>query len=742
MATNDAELLRLKAEAEYEYDQKNKPSTSDVAKNSAIQGGAGVVDSILNFPSNLKNVGKMGAEFMDYAFGPVGSGADIPSDYGQFDIPEDSAKNYLTGQGLLDPNMRQRMSPEQKIADTAIQGAIGAAGGGAKAALVAGLSAMAGETVSQATGNEALGLSTSVLAPSVGSKISALNRARIEAEAMNAVRDKTLADARSLDMIVIPDNRVVDFASRPKLLQAAKEINQKITNKVSASYAGLPPNTAVSREGLDAVRKNAYKNGYEPLKRTGTVTTDNDYLNDLIDIETEFTGQSGSFPDAVSKNLVDLVQAYTVPKFEANDVIDKIRTLRNRATKFINSDVPDNEEYGLAMKKVADAMESQLERHLQRSNLPPELMANYRAARRQIARTHSVESALHPGSGDVDMTKLGKLYEKGIPIDGDLEKVARFASINRPKTANPNTAGEPQKTPYSHLAGAGLAGGAAMAMDLPFWAVGPLAAGGAWAGREAHNILAAPVRGAITSRLGQEMLAPNYSALGIDPRTGPLSGLMFQNSRGDSMESSTREEDPLKKSPIEGINMQYPGALPSFDKNSKPTSLNYNPSKESGFFDPALMAGAVLAFTTKGKVKPGQAAAKAYAKERLAPDVVQAIEANAPIAKKMTEMRNLYDKVNRLYEKEIDVKIDSKNIVAKGLVGFQRTFEDFESVLSPNATAKQINKFGRSAKPTLEKAEKQFTAFLKEVERKKGSLPPELQAEVDEILGNVKKMEK
>ena len=102
--------MKMMAEAIYKS-QQTQPTYEEVAKNAAVQAPTGIVDTILNTPSNLKNLGKMGSEFMDYAFGPVGSGAPIPSDYGQFDIPKNTVQDYLAGQGLLDPSMRERMSP-------------------------------------------------------------------------------------------------------------------------------------------------------------------------------------------------------------------------------------------------------------------------------------------------------------------------------------------------------------------------------------------------------------------------------------------------------------------------------------------------------------------------------------------------------------------------------------------------------------------------------------------------------
>lgn len=524
------EELRLKAKAKLNLKNKT-PSWSDVVMQAPVKAAAGVVDAIANTPENLGNLVTAGNQLFQAGMAPESY---YPADAPEVTTPDNTTTNYLAGQGFIDPNMRENMTPGQKIVDTGIQGATGALFGGgasamAKNALVGGLSNATGEAVTQGTGSEALGLTTAMLSPVGASKISALNKVRDETQALNALRDKTNQEAQSLGFVVVPDGKVAQFAERPKLLEAAVGINRRRTADVARSVLGIPPNVPLETKVLDKLRFGAYQQGYEPLKKMGRVTTDNDYLDDLSRIEQEYTGAAGSFPDDVPPKLRELVDSYFVSDFDSGDVIDKIKVLRRRATKNINSDDPTNNEYGFAQQKIAEAMEGQLERSAAQMGADPAIMDTYKKARKLIATSHTVGAALNSADGTVDMYKLAKMFDKGNYMEGDLLKVAKFASINKPKI---NQSQENRRTQFAHLAGASAGYAVARAMDLPEWTGPLLAMGGYKAGEIVHGALSAPVRKYLTSKTGQARTGEDYASLGIDPRQGALSGLSFENAQG------------------------------------------------------------------------------------------------------------------------------------------------------------------------------------------------------------------
>lgn len=523
------EELRLRALARQRAEKKGV-SWSDVITQAPIKAAAGVADTIANTPSNLGNLLKAGNELFQAG---LASESYNPSDASEVTIPDNTVTNYLSGQGMIDPNMRENMTPGQKITDTGIQGATGALFGGsanaARQALVGGTSAALGQGVTEATGSEGAGLLTSLLSPLAGSKIAALNQARDRARALNQPRDDTLRRARDLNFVVVPEHGILDFLDRPEALRQAAAINQHRTNEVARKYVGLGDNEGITVDKLKGIRKKVYDTTYEPIKKIGNMIFDPDYVTDLNNIAKEFSGQSNTFPKAVSAGLKDLVDRYRVSTGTTEDVIDKIRTLRERATKYINSDIPDNEEFGFAQQKIADAMEDALEREIGRKGWPITMMDNYREGRKTIARTFSVQSALNRGSGDVSGKKLAKLLEKDIPIDGDLRTVAQFNLINKPRASNN---ADLVKVGFAHAAGISGGFAAAQALELPAYAGPLMAMAGAAAIGGARSALAKPAIAATLSKRGQESIAPNYDSLGIDPRSGALGGLMFENAQG------------------------------------------------------------------------------------------------------------------------------------------------------------------------------------------------------------------
>lgn len=519
------EQLRLiaLAQAEMAADKGEIPvEWVDVIKQAPVKAIAGFADQIINTPENI--VGLLKAA---YGAGAIATGLIAPEDAPKVELPPNRFTDYLDKNNVIDKDMAANMTPAQRVADVGIQsallGTVAPAAGvrqiATNSALAAG-SGMAGQAVTEATGSELAGLATSVVtgagSPMAANRVAAINRARQEAMAINAVRDKTLQEARNIGFIVVPDNRVADFADRPKLLEAAVSANNKVTNRVAARSLGLSETTAIDDKVLGTLRNQAYNTGYVPLKQLGRFPSDMDYFNDLIAIESKYSGAKGSFPKDVPKKLTKLINDYAVPDFDSADIVDKVRQLRSRATKYINSTDPAYEELGYAYKEVANSLEAQLEREVMKRGLPPNLLENYKAARRQIAISHTVEDTLERGSGQVDMNKLARAFQRGDYMEGELKSAAAFANVHKPRAGSND-----KKTEYGHYLGLAAGYSAAQAMDLPTAAGAALAFGGALAAGAGKNALSERVRDYLMSPAGQRRSRPNYDEFG----PGALSAL-------------------------------------------------------------------------------------------------------------------------------------------------------------------------------------------------------------------------
>jgi hypothetical protein len=79
-----------------------------------------------------------------------------------------------------------------------------------------------------------------------------------------------------------------------------------------------------------------------------------------------------------------------------------------------------------------------------------------RDARKQIAKTYTVERALNDATGTVNARVLGRIYDKGQPLSDGLDTVGRFAS----GFPSVNQASQQMGSPGAHNLRAMLSGGA------------------------------------------------------------------------------------------------------------------------------------------------------------------------------------------------------------------------------------------------------------------------------------------
>lgn len=102
-------------------------------------------------------------------------------------------------------------------------------------------------------------------------------------------------------------------------------------------------------------------------------------------------------------------------------------------------------------KQIEEAMEVAA-----RNSGMPELADELVAARRQIARTYAAEDALNPGNFNIDPTKLAQQKARGVPLDGEMETVAEFASAFPQSAREASKAADPGvSTAATMLAGGG-----------------------------------------------------------------------------------------------------------------------------------------------------------------------------------------------------------------------------------------------------------------------------------------------
>lgn len=387
--------------------------------------------------------------------------------------------------------------------------------------------------VPETTGEKVGDFVGSVLAGGVRGGVDPLARAITSrfapaATAATNVKADTLRAGQDLGLVATPSTmgsgavaRTAEtLMGRDQLKHAAITRNQGIYDTVARQIAGLPENAPLTKETLTAAIGDAATTGYEPLKQLGWLTNGKVYRQALDKALTDFQGASRSFPAAVKDDVRQLVAGYRVPGFDSKDAVSRISALREDASAAYNSGNPN---LAKAQRAIADALENSIELNLNAmGGNGASLLANFRAARTQMAKQYVIRDAIVEGSGSIDPSKLRKNIGNGQRLTGDLSTIAKFANTF-PKVSHIDNTQAAQAWADRGLYGGSIIAGAANPALGVGMAATPLAKAGARAG-----MLTMPVQGALANGLDPNLLdrfARNKSVINAMPTAVTQSGL-------------------------------------------------------------------------------------------------------------------------------------------------------------------------------------------------------------------------
>lgn len=170
--------------------------------------------------------------------------------------------------------------------------------------------------------------------------------------------------------------------------------------------------------GMEKAKANK---AYEAVARTGTRKTSDAYRQEIATID-DRTG-AGSFADDTPAAVTNLKQIYgKTQQFDAAHAVAKIRQLRADARANFKTRDPEKAAVGHAQQKIADALDNELARHVEELG-QPELAANYKAARVQLAKLNTVEQAI--SGANVSAKKIWQQWKRGAPLQGELLAIAK-----------------------------------------------------------------------------------------------------------------------------------------------------------------------------------------------------------------------------------------------------------------------------------------------------------------------------
>ena len=242
----------------------------------------------------------------------------------------------------------------------------------------------------------------------------------------NQVRDATLREAQEAGYVLPPSqvqatflgNRAESLSGKAALDQSAVIKNQQVTNRIAREEVGLPENAPITPAALEA-RRDAISSPYKEL--------------------------AGISPSAKA-------------------ALKRLQEARSNAkdhwSSYDRNARPEDKANAQKFDQQAQMLETFLEKEAARRG-KPQLVDEMRQARQDIAKTYDVERSLNIGDGNVDARILGRALDRGKPLSGGLQTIARFAEaypqLTRAQAGNP-TPGVGALEMYGGL-GAGALGG-------------------------------------------------------------------------------------------------------------------------------------------------------------------------------------------------------------------------------------------------------------------------------------------
>ena len=361
---------------------------------------------------------------------------------------------------------------------------------------------VAGGRVTDVTGSPVLGAGANTAIQSLPMLVSPAARAlpgesaasiasRARAQTLNAPLESQVAAARGSGLKVTPQEAnagpisrgIASIAGEPRLAKLASKKNAPTINDMIRRDVGLPEDVPLSREALAQIRKEEGA-AYEAVKNVGRFGTDSKYSADLNAITKGFDTAAKDFAHRQKNPVQETVDGLRVKSMDAASAVEEVKNLRADADKAYRQ---GDKQLGKAYKDAAQALDDQLERHLQRhagavgDPKSSEAVSNYRAARQRIAKTYAADKALNDKTGNIDAAIYAAERGKGVPLSGEAKNVADFATAFPRSTQRSERLGATGPTRFDLLVGGiggilgGSLGGAPGAAGLVLGAGAPVA---------------------------------------------------------------------------------------------------------------------------------------------------------------------------------------------------------------------------------------------------------------------------
>lgn len=231
------------------------------------------------------------------------------------------------------------------------------------------------------------------------------------------------------------------LAGRVQLERELSHKNAPQIDEMARNDVGLPQGTRLNTQTLDHAAA-PHEAAYEQVGQLGTVRADPAYRQQVLDVPNH-SGAGGSFafdtPGIVARRIRNYAN---VREFDAGDAVARMKALRAEANRIDSSPMysPDSSAVARANRALADALEDQLDRHVQQltrpvtlpggqtitpSLVPPDLLDRFRNGRVALAKINNIRHALV--GPNVDAARILRQRNNGAQLTGGLAEIANMA---------------------------------------------------------------------------------------------------------------------------------------------------------------------------------------------------------------------------------------------------------------------------------------------------------------------------
>jgi hypothetical protein len=256
--------------------------------------------------------------------------------------------------------------------------------------------------------------------------------------ANDLVRQQTLQAGQKLGLVVPPSttnpsmvNRFLEsLGGKIATAQDAAARNMQRFTSAGKGALGLSDDAPLTQEAIQALRKEA-GSAYENLRGAGQIVADSKYADDLAAVMQKYRGAAKDFPELAKSKVEDLVSGVSKKEFSSDSAVDLLSILRDNTDEAFRT---GNAGLGRATKDVTKAIENLIQRNMEAAG-KTDLVQKFKDARQLIAKSHTVEDAFNPATGNVVGVKLANALRSGAPLSGELKTAGRFAQAF-PKASN------------------------------------------------------------------------------------------------------------------------------------------------------------------------------------------------------------------------------------------------------------------------------------------------------------------